>query len=185
MIIGTGILFVVNEISYTLLIILIGISLSSFLDKMVDIIKVLNIKELSDNRCKYEYNLIKSENRFKTLFSKMEICIAILDITSNNNLRFIECNDFLCKKLGYSNYELKNLNLKDILIEEDYNYIVELNSNRISEDMSIEEYKLKHSIEKAVTRTYYTKKGDLLKIRWTITDGDSKGIAFLVGYLIN
>lgn len=182
LLISIVILFIVDKNTYIPIIIVIGLLITSLIDKSINIFKVECIRSLLDERAKHEYLLVQSENRFKSLFFKLNISIAILD---TENLKFLDCNEFFCNQIGYSNYELKNMSIGEILIKEDYDYILKVNNHRISQGITIDEYKLKYNIIDDAIRTYYKKDGNLLKIRWSFTSGDRKDIAFLVGYLVD
>ncbi len=73
-------------------------------------------------RRKAEEALQESEQRFKSIFDNAADGILIADV---ENKKFLSGNSMICKMLGYSEEEIKNLGMMDIHPEKDLVYVIE------------------------------------------------------------
>lgn len=152
-----------NEI---LLLLVITILFSIFMDKVGHILQLISISRLSNQLNDSNLKLKKSENRFRELFNQTHIPMCIFNLKTK---KFIKCNRYLCEILGYSEKELQSLNIENLIIKEDYrNSIDVINLNLKKQKLS------------EFSNRYITKSGEIINIKWTFTQGDEEGISYCV-----
>lgn len=87
-----------------------------------------------EERKKTEIALKESEEKFKNIFNHSRDGILIADIETK---KFAMCNNIICKMLGYSEKEIKNLGVQDIHPENDLPYILEQFEKQAKEEIEI------------------------------------------------
>ncbi len=90
------------------------------------------------------------------------------------SMKFVKVNKFLCDLLEYTEDELIDSNLEDLIVKEDLDSSIKV-ANRNREKLKDENH----------VNRYITKTGKSVKLNWTFTSGNEDDISYCVALPIN
>jgi len=157
----------------TLVILIVSIVISIFMDKIGHILQYISItrccNKLTSQLSETNLALAKSENRFRNFFNQTSTPMCIFNLKTK---KFVACNKFLCDLIGYSEEELLKIKLEDLIYKDDLKdsfEVIKMNLN-------------KQTVDRHENR-YLTKDGKIISIEWKFTKGDEDGLSYCVAYL--
>ena len=165
------ILFNIKHQDYIFILIFVSVIISLLIDKIGHLMQYISLNKLIKSLEESNLKLKKSEQIFRDFFTQTNIPMCIFNLKT---LKFVKVNRFLCDLLEYSEDELINKNLNDLIFPDDLKdsiRVVELNIDKIKEDRHI--------------NRYITKSGKIAKLHWTFTEGDEDNISYCVALPIN
>lgn len=148
----------------TLVILIVSIVISIFMDKIGHILQYISINKLTSQLSETNLALAKSENRFRNFFNQTSTPMCIFNLKTK---KFVACNKFLCDLIGYSEEELLKMKLEDLIYKDDLKdsfEVIKMNLNN-------------QTIDRHENR-YLTKDGKIISIEWKFTKGDEDGLSY-------
>ena len=94
---------------------------------------VITVRDISERRHQEEA-LRESEQRFSTIFKHAADGILLVDIATK---KFYMGNNQICKALGYSAEEIKNMTVMDIHSEKDLPHVLDQIKKKVSKEITI------------------------------------------------
>jgi PAS domain S-box-containing protein/putative nucleotidyltransferase with HDIG domain len=95
-----------------------------------------NLKKAKSELIEANASLKESEEKFKAIFDYANDGILVVNV---ENKRFHIANQMICKMLGYSQEELKNMEIRDIHPEENISYVLNQYERFVKGDSSVAE----------------------------------------------
>lgn len=131
----------------------------------------ISLTKLENSLNDVNLKLKKSEKLFRDFFTQTNIPMCVFNLET---LKFIKVNTFLCELLEYSEDELLEKELTDLIYPEDLEdsiKVAKLNRKKLKQEQHI--------------NRYYTKSGKIIKLKWSFTESDEDGISYCVALPIN